>query len=455
MKINNLTVSTAAAVFAQVSAADTGACPASISEVTVHDPVGILVDCANVAAPTSVTSDSYAALYATCLAPLASAAGDAFPANSGTSKVCRDCYVDFAKTMVEEGLGALGSDEVSIDAPSSSLSLVCDVVTLDTAKEDCYKDGRVIAALNSFQTCAGYSLNYISEATIAHRRMLNTNDVYTELIRHAFNDKVELGAVVSAVLDRGVGEATDDLLAEVCYVMFHNYLQEYAATGVAAIINDCGSTIPTAEGCLDTTPVVTARERFAKCAGFEIDTWYNACTADDMATLAGSYDAYATLLTATIENREEEDAEVYDEIIADILDNISTHAGVDCMGCYSDLADNLKAQLDAAATEYTNDALLESFLSSCDDPSSDSCLVVIGRETLAKFKKCSGFDLNRAKFEPTTTTTTTTTASTTESTTESTTTTTTGSETTTKSSSGLVAPLASMVLLAVGSALVL
>jgi len=452
MKINNLTAGTVAAVFSQATATNTGACPASISDVEIHDPVAILVNCANVAAPASVSETTYAALYAGCLAPLASAAGDSFPANSGTSKVCRDCYVRFAQTMVEAGLGSLDSAQISIDAPALTLTNICGDVTEDTAKEDCYKDSHVIQAMNDFQTCAGYSMNFKSPTSLARRRLLNTHDVYPELVRAAFNDRHELSLPIATLLARDTNSdiASPEISADLCYVMFHDYLQTYAATGIASIINDCGSTGPTVDGCLDTEPVQAARDRFVKCGDYEIGVWYDACTATELEALAGSYDAYKTLVEVVIANREETDAVKLQDAVYVVLDKIAAVTGEDCMECFSELAYNILEEIGDASKEYANAALMESYLSSCDDPSSDACLVVIGRESLAAFKKCSGFELNRTAFVSTATPTTPTVTTAIPPATNSTTT-----AAPTSKSSGLVAPLASMVILAIGSALVL
>lgn len=450
MKFNKTAIGAfSAAIIGEASA--TGACPASIEAVSAADPLTKLVACTKAPTTNPGTETAYNALATTCLSPLSSAAGDAFPANTGTSAVCYACYLDFAKAMVTAGVGSW----TTVFVPATdSLNLKCNALTTAAGKETCFKESRILAALNDFQTCAGYSLIYPASGDMEHRRELYRAETFSLLVRNAFNANTDITGRVEKVID-GDSEAPAtgvELMTEVCFAQMHEHLSEYAQTGDAAVINNCGSTAPTVDGCYNTTIMVEAKARFAKCAGFEADKFYAACTADQLTALHGSYDGYGMLIDAVIANHNvTTPAGAFDWAVGNITEVIAESAGADCAVCFTELASDIKTNIvdaRAASPLVGNNDLIDKYLASCDDASADSCLVVLGADALTNYQQCAGAALNRGAFTASTTTAAPTTTASTEAPVETTTEAPTAAPETTKSA-GFIAPMAGVVLLAI------
>ncbi len=271
--------------------------------------------------------------------------------------------------------------------------------------EECFKSEAVITALNAFQTCSGYSLVYPAVDDLAHRRVDARAEAFTYLVRYAFNSHVDIPDVVAAIVDGDAlaPAAGADLLAEVCYASFYDFLHTWAVSGDSTVINNCGSTLPTDEACFNTTVLTEAKDRFTACAGFDIDEFYPACTADELTTLAGSYDAYGIVISSAVANfnaTETKWAALTKTIKAQIVES----TGIDCAECYNELASDMVTNIIATVGQeplLNNQPLINQYLASCADPTADSCLVVIGAAALSNFKECAGTDLNRAAFVPT------------------------------------------------------
>jgi hypothetical protein len=453
MKFNKTAIGAfSAALIGEASA--TGACPASIEAVSAADPLTKLVACTKAPTTTPANESAYNALATTCLSSLSSAAGDAFPANTGTSAVCYACYLDFAKAMVTAGVGSWASG--SFVAVGDSLNLKCSALTTAAGKETCFKESRILAALNDFQTCAGYSLIYPASGDMEHRRELYRAETFSLLVRNAFNANTDITGRVEDVINGDVlAPATGvELMTEVCFAQMHEHLSEYAQTGDAAVVNNCGSTAPTVAGCYNTTIMVETKARFAKCAGFEADKFYAACTADQLTALGGSYDGYGMLIDTVIANwNVTTPAKAFDWTVGNVTSVIANSAGADCAVCFTELAGDIKTNIEgamAASPLVGNQDLIDKYLASCDDSSADSCLVVLGADALTNYQQCAGAALNRGAFVASTTTTTTTLAPSTSSE---------GSgetssegpsvDSSTTKSAGYIAPMAGVVLLAI------
>ena len=173
-------------VFALVttSVQATPVCSASITAVAEFDPLSKLINCALIPDPGALTEAEYNQLYTSCLNPLKSAAGSSFPDDSGNTKVCHDCYVAFAKELIIAGLGTFNSGVITPAQPS--IATKCGEISEAVARQTCYKQDAIVAALSAFHTCAGIDMNYPSNRPLSYRQADIFNGVYEYLVNAAF-----------------------------------------------------------------------------------------------------------------------------------------------------------------------------------------------------------------------------------------------------------------------------
>lgn len=446
MRINNLT-GTAFAASVVTAAGDSGACTNEVELISPSAPLAGLVKCAAGLDLTGATHAQYIALYKGCVTSLANKVGASFPAVTADGETdCRSCYTAFAVTVTNALSGT-----VNVDDELTAGTEVDGCKTLATAseKDECFKNSEIIQAMIAFQNCSGHSIVYPAGASLAREREIYRDGAFVSLTQAALggasldsadilSDVIEHNSVTGATMQTG-----GDFYLDLCLLAYHTELSDYMAGEPSQDVLDVCTTIDdTTTDCADTIPVAEALSNFANCAGYSLTDLTSACTTDQADAMWQS-DAYANIVNCIFNDDENEPSANCADHRSLLNADIISAVGDDCGACYTEFGTDMEASFDLGTT----------YGSGCSNPHSSDCFIRTGLSAVSNFKECSGQALNRSA--PVAVTTTASPATTTSTTTEAAVTEATTTAASTTKSSSMTAPLATMMLLAIGSALIL